>query len=153
MKIVVGCSVFLVLRFFFPWRKAARCVTVLSDARGADMSGTVQVYIEHSCHEYLFFTTRPQPNEVIIFKNITVRPLGFEWCPVHRGVRASARLTSWGGKMRLLQFFIIIWWQHLFARCELKIPRVSESNRRHIGRQGCRERTTLGRQYFCPPTL
>ena len=38
-------------------------------------------------------------------------------------------------------------------RCELRIPRVSESNHCHIGRQGCRERTTLGRQYFFPPTL
>ena len=39
-------------------------------------------------------------------------------------------------------------WYVPLPRCELRIPGVSESNRCHIGRQGCRERTTLGRQYF-----
>ena len=38
-------------------------------------------------------------------------------------------------------------------RCEVRIRRVSESNRCHIAHQGCRERTTLGRRYFFPPTL
>ena len=38
-------------------------------------------------------------------------------------------------------------------RCELRIPRVSESNRCNTVRRGLWERTTLGRRYFFSPTL
>ena len=38
-------------------------------------------------------------------------------------------------------------------RCELRIGRVSESNRCYTVRKGLWERTTLGRRYFFPPTL
>ena len=38
-------------------------------------------------------------------------------------------------------------------RCELRIPRVFESNRCNTVRKGLWERTTLGRRYFFPPTL
>ena len=38
-------------------------------------------------------------------------------------------------------------------RCELRIGRVSESNRCYTVHEGLWERTTLGRRYFFPPTL
>ena len=92
---------------------------------------------------------------------------GGDWCllgqwnqRLHRGGQANVTFSR--GTITSFQFYNAPVMQILpvlngqlknVPRCELRIGRVSESNRCYTVRKGLWERTTLGRRYFFPPTL